>query len=79
MAAMAMNEKAKCIYCKGQMKRGAGPLHIDRKGCHVMLDNVPAWVCAQCGETYFEEKEVQAVQELIKSVEQKAEALALTA
>jgi hypothetical protein len=36
-------------------------------------------VCQQCGETYFEEKEVDAIQDLITSVEQKTQALAMTA
>ena len=38
---------------------------------------VSAWVCEQCGEPYFEEKEVDAIQDLIRSVEQKADALML--
>lgn len=67
----------KCIHCQGEMKRGTAPFHIDRKGCHLTLDNVPAWVCEQCGETYFEEREVDAIQELVKSIESKAEALTL--
>jgi YgiT-type zinc finger domain-containing protein len=58
------------------MKAGATPFHIDRKGCHVTLDKVPTWVCMQCGETYFEEKEVKAIQALAEAVEEKAEALA---
>ena len=69
----------KCIHCQGQMKRGTTPFHIYRKGCHLVLDNVPAWVCQQCGETYFEEKEVDAIQDLIMSVEEKAQVLAMTA
>lgn len=69
----------KCIHCQGEMKRGTTPFHIDRKGCHLMLDAVPAWVCTQCGEPFFEEKEVDAIQDLAASVEERAEALALTA
>ena len=69
----------KCIHCQGKMKRGVAPFHIDRKGCHVVLDNVPAWVCEQCGEVYFEEKEVDAIQDLIESIDHKAAALALSA
>jgi len=69
----------KCIHCHGEMKRSTTPFHVDRKGCHVLLDNVPAWVCEQCGEAYFEEKEVDAIQDLVRSVEQKADALAMTA
>jgi len=69
----------KCIYCQGVMKKGAAPLHIDRKGCHLTLDNVPAWVCSQCGEAYFEEAEVTAVQELITVIDQKSQPLVVNA
>jgi YgiT-type zinc finger domain-containing protein len=54
------------------MKRGTAPIHIDRKGCHVTLDDVPAWVCQQCGEPLFEEKEVEAIQDLVRSLDEKA-------
>jgi YgiT-type zinc finger domain-containing protein len=57
------------------MKTGTIPFHIDRKGCHVTLDEVPAWVCEQCGESSFEEKEVAAIQALVEAMEEKAEAL----
>ena len=60
------------------MRKGTTPLHVDRKGCHVLLDSVSAWVYQQCGEAYFEENEVDAIQDLIQSVEQKADALAAT-
>jgi YgiT-type zinc finger domain-containing protein len=61
------------------MKRGTTPFHVDRKGCHLLLDAVPAWVCVQCGEPYFAEKEVDAIQDLVASVEERSGALALTA
>ena len=63
----------KCIYCQGKMKKSTAPFHIDRKGIHISLDNVPAWVCTQCGEPYFEEREVAFIQELIKSIESQME------
>ncbi len=65
----------KCVHCQGVMKRGTAPLHIDRNGCHLALDRVPAWVCEQCGEAYFDEREVAAIQELIASVDEKSRAL----
>ena len=61
------------------MKQGTAPLHIDRNGCHVTIDNVPAWVCPQCGEAYFEEKEVDGIQDLIRTIDQKANKLTLSA
>ena len=69
----------KCIHCQAIMKQGTAPLHIDKQGCHVTLDNIPAWVCEQCGEAYFEEREVDAIQDLIRTVEQKALKLAMSA
>ena len=69
----------KCIHCQGEMKRGTTPFHVDRKGCHLTPDAVSAWVCGQWGEAYFEEKEVDAIQDLVEAIEQKKEALAVTA
>ena len=69
----------KCIHCHGTMKKGTAPLHIDRRGCHLTLDNVPAWVCGQCGEAYFEETEVTAIQELIAIIDQKSQPLVVNA
>lgn len=66
----------KCLYCQGEMKKGVAPFHVDREGCHLTLDKVPAWVCTQCGESYFEAAEVDAIQDIIQSVEQKTQALA---
>ena len=68
----------KCIHCQGEMKRGAAPFHVDRKGFHILLDSVPAWVCEQCGESYFEEREVDTIQDVVRAIEQKAGALART-
>lgn len=69
----------KCIYCQAEMVRSTAPFHIDRKGVHVSLDEVPAWVCPQCGESYFEEKEVDSMQALIRAVEEQTHKLARTA
>ena len=62
----------KCLYCKGEMRRGIVPFHIDRDGCHLTLDQVPAWVCSQCGEAYFEGREVDTIQALIRSIDEEA-------
>ncbi len=65
----------KCVHCRGEMKRGTTPLHIDRERCHLIIEAVRAWVCEQCGEAYFEERAVDAIQDLVSSVEEKAHAL----
>jgi len=59
----------KCIHCQGKMERGTAPFHIDRNGYHLLLDRIPAWVCGQCGEVYFEEAEVDSVQSAIRALD----------
>jgi YgiT-type zinc finger domain-containing protein len=67
------------MYCQGRMARGMAPFHIDRKGYHLLLDSIPAWVCGQCGEVYFEEAEVDSIQAVIRAVDEQAEKLAVPA
>lgn len=59
------------------MARKTAPFHIDRKGYHLLLDAIPAWVCNQCGEAYFEEAEVNAIQEVLRKIDQETEKLAI--
>jgi len=68
-----------CMYCKGTMVRGTAPFHIDRKGYHLLFDTVPAYVCQQCGEVYFDEPEVDSIQEAIRAVDAQAEKIGLAA
>ena len=65
-----------CMYCQGKMKRGISPFHIDRKGYHLTMDSIPAWVCTQCGEAYFDEAEVEAIQGALGALDQQSEKLA---
>ena len=58
------------------MTRGTAPFHVDRRDVHLSLDHVPAWVCPQCGEAYFEEAEVEAIQAILRTVDEQAERLA---
>lgn len=69
----------KCMHCQGQMKKDSAPFHIDRKAYHLTLDAVPAWVCRQCGEVYFEEPEVDSIQDIIRAVEDRAKKLSAAA
>ena len=68
----------KCMYCQGRMERRTAPFHIDRKGYHLLFDKIPAWVCSQCGEVYFEEVEVDSIQAAIPVVDEQVERLAVS-
>jgi len=69
----------KCVHCQGQMERKTAPFQVDRKGYHLTLEAVQAWVCSQCGEAYFEEHEVEEIQKVIRVMDQEAEKLAASA
>ena len=66
-----------CIYCKGKMERSKAPFQIKRKGYHLMFDSVPAWVCGQCGEVYFEESEVEAIQDVLRTLDEQSKKLSV--
>jgi YgiT-type zinc finger domain-containing protein len=65
-----------CMHCKGKMEYKTAPFQIDRKRYHLMLDAVPAWVCTQCGEVYFKEAEVETIQDVLKTLDERTGKLA---
>ena len=69
----------KCIHCRGEMMSATAPFHVDRQGYHLLLDSVPAGVCGQCGEAYFECREAETIQEAIQALDRRARRLGATA
>ena len=63
----------KCHFCQAEMKKSTAPYHIDRHGYHLSFDEVPAWVCPQCAQAYFEEHEVDEIQNTIRELDARAE------
>jgi YgiT-type zinc finger domain-containing protein len=57
------------------MRRSTAPFNIDRNGYHVVFDSVPAWICRQCGEPYFEEREVDVIQGAIRVLDERTRTL----
>jgi hypothetical protein len=53
--------------------------HIDSENVHIILDEVPAWVCSQCNEIMFDEREVDEIQKLVVAAKQHANRLANSA
>ncbi|MEK7276800.1 MAG: YgiT-type zinc finger protein [Chloroflexota bacterium] len=59
----------KCFHCQGELKQSRAAYSINRHGYHIIIDDVPAWVCSQCGEPLFDEKQVNAIQSLIRQLD----------
>ena len=65
----------KCLYCQGEMEKSTAPLSISRKGYHIHWDAIPAYVCSQCGEPYFEAPEVDKIQSALSALEKESQEL----
>ena len=60
-----------CYYCKGDLKEGKVPYFIRREGYQLVIENVPAYVCQQCGEYLFRGEEVDLIQNIISELEER--------
>lgn len=58
-----------CLHCKGKLVRKKVSYTATRHGYHLIIDQVPAWVCEQCGEPLFDEETVDAIQETLREVD----------
>jgi YgiT-type zinc finger domain-containing protein len=58
-----------CLYCKGKMVKAQAPLSLERRQYHIYWKELPAWVCTQCGEAYFETEEVAKVQRILRMLD----------
>jgi YgiT-type zinc finger domain-containing protein len=59
-----------CLHCGGRLDRATTTYAATRTGFHLILDDVPAWVCSQCGEPLFDEATVDAIQSMLRAVEE---------
>ena len=65
-----------CMHCKGRMVRGTARFSLDRNGYHVSRDAILASVCTQCGEPFFEAREVDLIQRALTELDRESAALA---
>lgn len=58
----------KCPLCKGKMKKGKTtlPFEMGKEGMIVIKD-VPALVCGQCGDAFVEMEVAKQVEQLIQT------------
>jgi len=54
-----------CVVCKGVLKAKAISHIVDMDGHIIIIKNVPAEVCNQCGESYLSHEVALKVEKLI--------------
>ena len=62
----------KCVICKqGETQPGMTTVTLERNGLTLVVKNVPARVCANCGEEYVDQ---EVATQLLSTAEQAARA-----
>lgn len=67
-----VDSPVRCIRCEGRVERGTAPVHLEKEGCRVSWDALPAWVCSRCEAAYFEEREVLLVKGTLALMKQRS-------
>lgn len=61
----AESDEMKCLVCKhNRFKKGTTVLPIERGKAILLITDIPARVCTNCGEPYLDEDTAKDVQEL---------------
>lgn len=58
----------KCFFCKGETMETTTKFIVDLGQCVVIVKNVPAHVCQQCGEASFSDEVAQRLEKIVESV-----------
>lgn len=65
----------KCFPCQAELRRGTATFTDSRNGYVLVLQDVPAWVCPQCGEPLFEAAAVEGIQEVLQTLDERVRKL----
>lgn len=60
-----------CLQCKGEMQKGTTSYTDTRNGYVIVLQEVPAWVCKQCGEALLEADAVSGIQDVLRAIDER--------
>ncbi len=57
-----------CIFCKGSTYESKTKFIVDLGNCVVIVKNVPARICRQCGEESFSDKVARQLEKMVAAV-----------
>jgi len=65
----------KCAQCGGKLTHQRTSYTIARSGYHLTVNDIPAWVCTQCGQPLFDDEQSATLERLIAALDAGAERL----
>ena len=63
---MTKTQAGKCEFCNGDMEHRVTRARFQFKGQTIYVDRVPVWVCAKCGEQYFDAPVYKRLEEIVR-------------
>ncbi len=66
-----------CFICKGDTQEKIKNYVADLENCVIIVKNVPALVCAQCGEVYYTDGVVKKLEKIVDRLEKIVEEVAI--
>lgn len=63
---MSFWEGETCEYCDGSIVEKRVTLHRKARGQYVLIENVPASVCTQCGTRYYAANVLKTIEESLR-------------
>lgn len=57
-----------CFFCKGNLFDGTTTFMTEIDGCTIIVKNVPAKVCSQCGEASFSDEVAKKLEHIVGSL-----------
>jgi len=58
----------RCTECGGSPKKSVITQEFENEGVVIRISGIQAWVCAKCGEIYFEPGGAQRMAEAVRSL-----------
>jgi len=58
-----------CFYCKGDTEQKTKTHAVTLERCVIIIKNVPAHICKQCGEVYFTDDVMQRLESIVDRLE----------
>lgn len=55
-----------CEFCEGRLEQHLVQARFSFKSQTIYVDGVPAWVCAKCGEQYFDAPVYKRLEEIAR-------------
>ena len=65
----------RCLHCQSELKRDKTIFTESRNGYVIMLQDILAWVCKQCGESMFDSDTVSGIQDVLQAIDERVSKL----